>query len=103
MTIIVMGHIRAAPGEIDRLRDVLTEMVARTNEEEGCDHYSFARAVGDPDLLIISERWASAEALAAHGASAHMAAFNKAIGGAQIQDVSVNAWTAEHWRTLMGR
>lgn len=102
MTIIVMGHLRAAPGDVDRLKDALSTMMAATNAEEGCEHYSFARHIDDPDTIIISERWASPEALAAHGASDHMKAFNAAVGGAKIEAISVKAWTAEPWRTLIG-
>lgn len=102
MTIIVMGHLKAQPGEVDRLADALTRMMALTNQEEGCLHYSFARVIGDPDTIIVSERWASPEALAAHGASAHMAEFNAAVGGAKLVEVKVDAWQAEHWRTLIG-
>ena len=101
--LLIEGWLKLATGEFDKVADQAQAMVKATNEEEGCLHYSFSRDIADPDLIRISERWASQEALAAHSASAHMAAFNKAIGGAQIQDVSVNAWTAEHWRTLMGR
>lgn len=102
MTIIVMGHLRTAPGEIERLHEALSAMLAATNAEPGCEHYSFARHVDDPDTLIISERWASAEALAEHGASDHMKAFNQAVGGAKLLDVSVKSWDGTFLRTLVG-
>ncbi len=102
MTIIVMGHIRAEAGEVARLQPALSTMLAATNAEEGCEHYSFAAHIDDPDTLIISERWASREALAAHGASDHMKTFNRAIGGAKLIETSVKAWNGEFWRTLIG-
>lgn len=102
MTIIVMGHISTEAGEVERLRPALVRMALLTREEEGCELYSFAVAVDDADTVIISERWASAEALAAHGASAHMAEFNKAVGGAKLKDISVKAWNGEFWRNLIG-
>lgn len=102
MTIIVMGHIKAAPGEVERLKDAMSTMLALTNAEEGCEHYSFARHIDDPDTIIISERWASAEALTAHFASAHMAEFNRAIGTAKIEGVVVKAWNGQFWRNLIG-
>lgn len=102
MTVIVMGHIRAPASEIDRLKPAIDAMVAATTQEEGCEHYSFARHVGDPELLILSERWASAEALAAHGQTAHMKAFNQAIAGATLHAVSVKVWNGSFWRTLIG-
>lgn len=97
-----MGHIRAPAAEIDRLSPAIAAVVAATNQEEGCEHYSFARHLADPEMLIISERWASAEALAAHGKSPHLKAFNQAIAGATMHDVSVKAWDGSFWRTLVG-
>lgn len=102
MTIIVMGHIHLGTGEAARLQAELSAQVAATNAEEGCEHYSFAGHIDDPDLLIVSERWASAEALAAHGQSAHMKAFNAVLRSAELRGVSVKAWNSEFWRTLIG-
>ena len=102
MTIIVMGHIKAAPEEIVRLRDAISAAVAATNAEQGCEHYRFSVDLDDPGTLYINERWASAEALAAHGASEHLKTFNRAIGGAALTEVSVKAWNGEFWRTLVG-
>lgn len=102
MTIIVMGHIQAGAGEVARLKEALSAMMAATNAEDGCEHYSFAAHIDDPDLIIISERWTSAEALTAHGATAHMKTFNKALGGAVLKQVLVKAWEGEFARTLVG-
>lgn len=102
MTIIVMGHIQTGKGEVARLQQVFSTQMVMTNAEAGCEHYSFAAHVDDPDLIIISERWATAEALAEHGRSAHMKEFNKALAGADIKQVSLKAWNGSFWRTLVG-
>lgn len=102
MTIIVLGHIRFAAGEFERLRPALAEMQATTRAEAGCELYAFAQAVDEPDLLVISERWASEEALAAHGASAHMQAFGATLGAAKVESISVKAWNGTFWRTVLG-
>ena len=77
--IIVMGHCRTASGEFDRVTEAMQTQVAATNAEDGCIHYSFARHVSDPDLLIISERWRDQAAIDAHFKSPHMAAFNAVL------------------------
>lgn len=100
--ILVMGTIKAAAGEVERLRQALSAQVAATLAEEGCEHYSFAIDVDDPDLVHVAERWASEEALAAHGKSEHMKTFNRAVGGAKLEHVVVKAWRGEHWRDLIG-
>ena len=66
-----------------------------------CIHYSFARDIGDPDLIHIAERWREAEALGAHGKSAHMAAFNKAMGSVTREGMDLWLDNAEGVRKLI--
>ncbi|WBY17805.1 putative quinol monooxygenase [Erythrobacteraceae bacterium WH01K] len=46
---------------------------------DGCIAYTFPQDLTDPDSIVIVERWRDGDALAAHGASAHMAEFQKAM------------------------
>lgn len=101
--IIVMGHIKFAEGEIERLADAMKEQLAATNAEDGCELYAFSRDVADPSLIRISERWRDGAALAAHSASPHMKTFNKAMGGAQVLDISVKAYENGEVKTLIGK
>lgn len=50
-------------------------MMQASRAEDGCLDYTFARDLADPNTLVLFERWRDREALAAHGASAHMAEF----------------------------
>ena len=100
--IIVMGSIRMGDGEIDRLQNEMVTQMATTQAEDGCELYIFSRDVTDPNLLLISERWRDGDALAAHGKAPHMALFNKAIGGAKIEHISVKSYEAGTVRTLIG-
>ena len=102
MTIIVMGHIKAAAAHIAGLRAAMSAMVAATNAEEGCEHYRFSLDPDDSGVLYINERWASPEALAAHSGSDHMKTFNRAVGAAKLIEVSVKAWDGQFRRTLIG-
>ncbi len=101
--VIVIGTARLEPGEIDRMADVLRAQVDATNAEDGCEHYSFARDIADPDVLHIAERWRDPAALAAHFAAPHMASFNAALGSAKVTALSVKAFDADGGvRVLMG-
>jgi len=101
--VIVMGHAKLAPGDINRLNDAMRAQIEATRAEEGCEHYSFARDVLDPDTLVISERWRDNDAIAAHFKAPHMAAFNAALATATVLDVSVKAYDNGEVRTLMGK
>lgn len=93
--IILQGHARFASGTLDDYRAAMATMIAETRAEDGCELYAFAVDVLDPDLLHITERWRDADALKAHGESAHMAAFQQTIAAAAPQELSVLAFTAE--------
>jgi quinol monooxygenase YgiN len=100
--IVVMGTIKLAEGDIDRLHSAMAAQMAATHAEDGCEQYVFSRDVTDPNALIISERWRDQEALNAHGKAPHMAIFNKAIGSATIKSISVKAYDVAGVRTLLG-
>ncbi|HEX8486597.1 putative quinol monooxygenase [Sphingomonas sp.] len=100
--IIVMGEIKLASGGGERARTLLADHAAVCTAEEGCESYAFSIDCGDPDLVRIAERWASAEALAAHGAAPHQKAFGRALRDHPIERMSVKAWDGTFWRTLVG-
>ena len=100
--ILVMGHIKVAAGEGARLQDILAAHMAQVAEEDGCEHYSFAFDAADPDTIRIAERWASPEALAAHGQADHQKAFGRKLRDFTVESINVKAWNGEFWRTLIG-
>jgi len=100
--ILVMGHIKLAAGEGAKIADILIAHMAACATEDGCEFYNLALDLVDPDTIRISERWASPEALAAHGQADHQKAFGRALGGFTIEHMSVKAYDGSFWRTLMG-
>ncbi|WP_374942636.1 putative quinol monooxygenase [Sphingomonas sp.] len=100
--ILVMGEIKLAAGGGDKARALLAEHAAACMGEDGCDLYVFSFDAGDPDLVRISERWATPEALAAHGGAPHQKAFGRALRDHPIERISVKAWDGQFWRTLIG-
>lgn len=93
--LLINGWLKLATGEFDKVSDQAVALVAATNQEAGCLHYSFARDVADPDLIRIAERWESEEALGAHSASAHMADFQKALGSVKVEGADLWLYSAE--------
>ena len=80
----INGTMTLAPGTIANSPETVAaiiEMVTKSRAEDGCIDYTFAQDLTDPDTLIIYERWRDAEAVLAHGKSAHMADFRKVLGG----------------------
>ena len=71
----VNGTIRLADNADDSALSALVTMMEKSRTEDGCLDYTFARDLSDPQVLVLFERWRDAAALAAHGQSDHMRAF----------------------------
>ncbi len=99
--LMIEGWLKLGAGEADKVMDAARTMVAETNREEGCLHYAFARDIADPDTIRISERWRDQDALTAHSASAHMKAFNRAIGAVTREGADLRLYSAEEVRRLI--
>ena len=80
----VVAIITAKPGQREAVLDAFRANVPAVHAEEGCIEYAPAidaegagaiQAALGPDSFVVIEKWASMEALAAHGKSPHMAAY----------------------------
>jgi quinol monooxygenase YgiN len=73
--IILAGAIRIAPDKIEEARPHFEALVNATRAEPGNISYSFGFDVLEEGAIRIFEVFKDAEALAAHRASPHMAAW----------------------------
>jgi quinol monooxygenase YgiN len=80
----VLAMITAKPGRRDALLDAFRANLPAVHAENGCLEYGAAvdaEALGrfqttfGPDTVVVIEKWASPDALKAHGAAPHMVAF----------------------------
>ena len=93
--IVVNGTVETDVEAIEELKSVLATMEAASRAEEGCDDYTFSVEVNDPSKVRITERWHDEEALRAHFASEHMAAFQAAMGKRPPRNMSITFYRAE--------
>lgn len=100
--ILIQGELTLPAGAVDANREAMRTMLEATRAEEGCILYAFAQDVLEPDLIRISECWTDQDALNAHAASAHMSAFNKAMGAAKPLGLDVRAYDSVGPRSLRG-
>ena len=87
----VLATITTKPGMRDKVLAAFHANVPAVHAEEGCIEYGpaiDAPGIGaiqtklGPDTFVVIEKWSSAETLAAHAASPHMAAY-----GAKVKDM----------------
>lgn len=67
----VVATIQAQEGRGDELAAILQASLATVRQEAGCLRYDLHRVRRRPDELVMLERWASTDALKAHGAAEH--------------------------------
>jgi quinol monooxygenase YgiN len=80
----VVAVITAKPGQREKILEAFRAHVPAVRAEDGCIEYgaavdadglgSFQTKFG-PDTFVVVEKWASVDALKAHGAAPHMAAY----------------------------
>ena len=78
MSVVVVATIKPLPEHRDEVIAAFTETIAQVHAEDGCELYALQQA---DDRLIMVEKWASREALAAHSRGAALAALNPRLAG----------------------
>jgi quinol monooxygenase YgiN len=71
----VVALLTVQPGKGEELLAAWPALAVQVRAEEGCLAYDLHTVVRQPDRFVVLERWASTDALKAHGASAHMKEF----------------------------
>ena len=63
--IIVNGRIESTAENIDALKAAIAAMETASRAEDGCHDYTFSVELSDPNVIRITERWATMAALEA--------------------------------------
>ncbi|SFS09656.1 putative quinol monooxygenase [Sphingomonas jatrophae] len=64
--IILAGHIRTTPDQVEGLAQALRSLVPATLAEDGCLAYAFALDDREVGTVLVYERWRDQAALDAH-------------------------------------
>jgi quinol monooxygenase YgiN len=98
--IIVTGHVRLAPENMERARPHMRKVLEATREEPGCLVYAYGEDVLDPGLVRIVERWRDWPSLEAHGKTPHIDAWRAALKEIGVLDREVIAHESGEERIL---
>jgi quinol monooxygenase YgiN len=98
--ILVTGHFRVSPDNVEALRPHMQALIESTQKEDGCILYAFGEDVIEPGTIRIVERWRDWASLEAHGKAPHIAAWQKVIGAAGVVSSEVLAHAAGEERVL---
>ena len=101
--IIVTARVEIDPAHLGELKSAVATMENASRAESGCVDYTFALELSNSSVVRIIERWQSMEALTAHFATPHMAAFNKAFTAHPPKSIDVKVYEAAREVALPGR
>jgi quinol monooxygenase YgiN len=88
-TRLIVSEITAASGREAELETALRSVASASVSEAGCLGFDCSRDLNDPARFVLVEHWADLDAIKAHGASGHLAAFRKAIDGLIVRQNAV--------------
>ena len=77
--IVISGKVRVQTDKIDSAMEAAATMAQQSRAEDGCGAYDFGIDIEDRSVVRIFEEWESAEALEAHFATPHFAAFGSVV------------------------
>jgi quinol monooxygenase YgiN len=100
MSLIVAGTVQTPPGNVERLRPIMAEMVAASRAEGGCIEYGYAEDVLAPGLIRVFEVWRDRAALEAHFKTPHMAKWRAAWPSFGVSDRRLFAYEVARERPL---
>jgi len=90
--IAVLGTFRFPAEALDRARPLMRAVIDATLAEPGCRAYSYAEDVAEPGLFRVTELWDGREALQAHFAMPHVAAWAEQRAGLGFFDRRIAAY-----------
>ena len=82
--IIIIGTFKVAAADREAFLASRVESIARSRTEEGCITYTMGPDPIDPEVIVLTERWASQAAL-----DGHLAAMRAAAGSAPASPIAV--------------
>ena len=64
--VVVVAMLKVRPGMAAEAIEAFRPVVEKTHDERGCLAYALHRDTGDPDTIVLIEKWASQEDLDQH-------------------------------------
>ena len=87
MPVVVTAYFRPAPGQHERVVEVLRPAIAAVHDEPGCELYAIHDA---PDgTIVMIEKWTSVRELDDHGVGQAVQALNASLDGLLASPVEV--------------
>ena len=77
--IVSHGKFIIRPDQLERAREIMSEMVEHTIQEPGCISYDFFTSLHSPNTMMLFQEWESIEMINDHFSTPHMDRFLKVL------------------------
>jgi len=101
--IVVNAVIETTEENIAAMQDAIAVMEEKSRAETGCHDYTFSVELNNPNVIRITEKWDSMEALQAHFGEPHMADFQQAMGANPPKAVTASFYEATEVQAPMAQ
>lgn len=98
--LIITGTFRVPAENMGDARPAMAAMIAASRAEAGCIEYAYGEDVLEPGLIHVIERWASREALTAHGQAAHIRTWRAEWPGLGIGERELTLYEADEGEAI---
>lgn len=99
--IVVSGIVQVAPSDHAAAAELMKTLAAETAKEAGSLSYAFYADLETEGLFRVFEEWESEEAMGAHFAEPHMAAFMGGLGELEVVGTEISKYDGAEKSKLM--
>jgi quinol monooxygenase YgiN len=93
--LVIAGVVKIDPAQRDEAVAAAVAMMRETRREPGCLAYAFSADLEEEGSFRLFEEWESQDALDAHFASPHMAAFQGAVAKLGVREMTVRKYAIQ--------
>jgi quinol monooxygenase YgiN len=97
---VIVAKLVLPADEIPAYLDHAAALVERTQDEPGCNTFTFTRDARRDDTLWVIEDWASDADMLSHQAAPHVKAFLAATAHAPVRETAVKKFNIASVETL---
>ena len=92
--IVVNAVIESTAEHIAKMQSAIADMETASRAEAGCEDYTFSVELNNADVLRITEKWSTMDALVAHFSAPHMTSFQAAMAAYPPKSVTATFYEA---------
>ena len=83
---VTFVHVHVVPGAEETFLEASRMNASHSRQEEGCTRFEVVQQIQDPTTFILIDGWVGEEAVTAHRATAHYAAWREAVDGLMAEE-----------------